>query len=149
MDRWQPLEILGLIAVGAFLLAALGWAAAWYTLRARQLELSGFGAEAGAAKMLGRTLAGQWMSAYGVQEVMAAFNSLEPCQRAVLALAVQGLVSKTDRDNVRDMRNLESKVVALVRTFKRATSEDIRAEADAAADRPRGEDGSSHNIKPA
>jgi hypothetical protein len=141
MDHWQPLEIIGLIAVGGFVLVGLGWAAVWYILRTRQLELSDLGAEERAARLLGRSLAGQWMSASGVQAVMEAFNRVPPSERIPLALAVHGLISASD--NLLERITLEKKVIALVGTFNR------RAEGGNDEGPRREHDGSSQSVKPA
>lgn len=130
MEHWQPLEYLGLFAIGGVVLVALAWAAVWYTLRTRELEVSGLSAEERAARLLGRALAGVWVSPAGVQAVMAAFNAVPPSERIALALAVHGMISGSDK--LLERVALEKKVVALVQTFNRRT-----------------DDGSSHNVKPA
>jgi hypothetical protein len=83
VDHWQPREVIGLVVAVGLLLATLAWAAAWFAGPDRELELSGHGPEERAAQLLGRVIAGHWMTAKGVQEVMGAFNGLGPwpCMR--------------------------------------------------------------------
>ena len=75
---WRALDIVALAGLVGLSAAGLAWAAAWHSIRSRQLDLATFGPGGLAARALADVLVECQAPPEAVQEVIALYRGLPP-----------------------------------------------------------------------
>jgi hypothetical protein len=112
MPDWRPLDVMAIAGLVGLAIAGLGWAAAWHSVRSRQLELAAIGPDGLAAQTLGRVLAECLAPIEVVQEVIVLYRGLPSERGRELVYAIEGILTPNSQ-----IAGASNRVVMVARTM--------------------------------